>query len=74
MKPRRKPTSVMMNERNRLASDLYRACAEGHIKEIKKIKPKFSKACEDYEKRKEEDLKIQQEKEAKRLARKTKQR
>lgn len=72
MKARRKPTSVILNERNRLASELYRACAEGHMKDIRKLKPKFNQACESYEKRLIEDEKIQQEKEAKKLAKRNK--
>lgn len=69
MKPRRRPTSVMLHERDRLASELYRACAEGHIKDIKKLQSKFNKACKEYDQRVAEDEKIRQEKEAKRLTR-----
>ena len=63
MKARRKPTSVMLNERNNLAAELYRACADGRIKDIKKIKTKFVQACISYNERAEEDERIRQEKE-----------
>lgn len=72
MKERRKPTSVLLHEKERLAADLYRACADGRIKDIRKIKPKFHKACEDYEKRVIEDMKIQKEKELKKKQRRKK--
>lgn len=73
MKQRRRPTSAILNERDRLAAELYRACADGHIKDIKKLKQKFNKSCKDTEQRLLEDEKIKQEKEAKRLARLNKQ-
>lgn len=73
MKPRRRPTSVMLHERDRLASELYRACAEGHIKDIKKLQSKFNKACKEYDQRVAEDERIRQEKEAKKLERLNKQ-
>lgn len=73
MKPRRRPTSVMVHERNRLAADLFRACAEGHIKDIKRLKPKFNKSCKECDIRLLEDEQIRREKEAKKLARLNKQ-
>ena len=69
MKERRKPTSTLFNARNNLASELFRACVEGRVKDIKQIKPKFMRACSEYDSRILEDERIKQEKEAKKLAR-----
>lgn len=69
---RRKPTSSLKHEVDKSRDALYDACREGHVKDIKKLRPAFNKACEDYERRLEEDAKIAAEKEAKKQARKTK--
>ena len=69
---RRKPTSALLHERDKARDELYNACREGHVKDIKKLHPAFTKSCEEYEKRLEEDARIQAEKEAKRQQRKSK--
>lgn len=69
---RRKPTSALRHERDKARDELYNACREGHVKDIKKLRPAFTKSCEEYEKRLEEDTRIQAEKETKRQQRKSK--
>ena len=64
MNKRRKPTSALKNERDRNRDALYDACREGHIKDIKKLRPAFTKSCEEYEKRLAEEAKLLAEKEA----------
>ena len=73
MKVRKKPTSVLLNERNRCAADLYRACADGRIKNLKKLRKQFNESCKQYEARLIEETKLREEKEAKRLAKLNKQ-
>lgn len=69
---RRKPTSSLLHERDKARDALYEACREGHVKDIKKLHPAFTKSCKEYEKRLEEDARIQAEKEEKKQQRKNK--
>jgi hypothetical protein len=75
MSSRRKPTSVLLHEKERLQDAVFIACREGHIHDLKKLKPKLNAATEAYNKRIEEDKaeamrkeQIQQEREAAREA------
>lgn len=72
MKERKKPTSTLLHERNRLAAELYRACAEGHVKDVRKLKPKFITACKVYLERFHEDERVKAEKLARQEERKRK--
>lgn len=69
MTTRRKPTSVLLNEKERLEDAVFTACREGHIHDLKKLKHKLTAAKEAYEQRLMEDAAIQAEKEAKRQER-----
>ena len=65
MNQKKKPTSVLLNERNKLAAELYRACADGRVNDIRKLKIKFNLATDQYNKRikeEEELLRIKKEK------------
>ena len=77
---RKKPTIVLLHERNRYRDELYRACADGRIHDLRKLKVKLKQACEVYEQRLTEEqeaarLKLEKQKlrEEKRLAKLAKQ-
>lgn len=74
MANRRKPTSVLQHEKDRLEDAVFVACREGHIHDLKKLKPKLDAAKRAYEERLKEDEALQQEKDRKRAEREEKRR
>ena len=63
MSSRKIPTSVLLNNRNKLRDAVFVACREGRIHDLKKLKKKFTTACEIYASRHAEDIRIAMEKE-----------
>ena len=74
MSTRKKPTSVLRNEKDRLEDAVFVACREGHIHDLKKLKPKLDAAKRAYEERLKEDEAIQREKDRKKAEREEKRR
>ena len=69
MADRKKPTSVLLHERNRLRDELYRACSDGRIHDIHKLRVKLKDACEVYDKRIADEQEAARIKEERRKAR-----
>lgn len=69
MTTKRKPTSALLHEAERLQDAVFVACREGHIHDLKKLRPKYNAAKEAYEKRLQEDANALAEKEYRRQER-----
>ena len=68
---RKRPTIVLLHERNRYRDELYRACADGRIHDLRKLKVKLKQACEIYDQRLAEEQEAARLKEEKKIAKET---
>jgi len=66
---RKTPTSVLKHECERLKNEIYRACADGRIHDLRKANKKFKMAQQQYRDRITEEQEALRIKEEKRLTR-----